>query len=81
VAVGRGLWDFTSKDIYDYVDSLQEGKENKVGACACQSLCGLPDQPSYILQLASNATHLLHLKSWYRICSLAKLGKHHGVPS
>lgn len=30
VAVGRGLWDFTSKDIYDYVDSLQEGKENKV---------------------------------------------------
>ncbi|DBB16594.1 TPA: hypothetical protein ACH3X3_014851 [Trebouxia sp. C0006] len=29
VAVGRGLWDFTSKDIYDYVDSLQEGKENK----------------------------------------------------
>jgi len=81
VAVGRGLWDFTSKDIYDYVDSLQEGKENKVGACACQSLCGLPDQPSYILQLASNATHLLHLKSWYRICSLPKLGKHHGVPS
>ena len=45
VAVGRGLWDFTSKDIYDYVDSLQEGKENKVGACACQSLCHLPDQP------------------------------------
>ena len=32
VAVGRGLWDFTSKDIYDYVDSLQEGKENKVSA-------------------------------------------------
>lgn len=30
VAVGRGLWDFTSKEIYDYVDSLQEGKENKV---------------------------------------------------
>jgi len=46
VAVGRGLWDFTSKDIYDYVDSLQEGKENKVGASACQSLCGLPHQPS-----------------------------------
>ena len=42
VAVGRGLWDFTSKDIYDYVDSLQEGKENKVGACVCQSLCDLP---------------------------------------
>ena len=53
VAVGRGLWDFTSKDIYDYVDSLQEGKENKVGASACQSLCGLPHQPSKILQLRS----------------------------
>lgn len=35
VAVGRGLWDFTSKDIYDYVDSLQEGKENKVSATCC----------------------------------------------
>ena len=34
VAVGRGLWDFTAKDIYDYVDSLQEGKENKVSAYA-----------------------------------------------
>lgn len=31
VAVGRGLWDFIAKEIYDYVDSLQEGKENKVG--------------------------------------------------
>lgn len=30
VAVGRGLWDFTSKEIYDYVEGLQEGKENKV---------------------------------------------------
>lgn len=42
VAVGRGLWDFTSKDIYDYVDSLQEGKENKVSSCkhlCCQSCC------------------------------------------
>lgn len=29
VAVGRGLWDFVAKEIYDYVDSLQEGKENK----------------------------------------------------
>lgn len=32
VAVGRGLWDFTSKEIYDYVEGLQEGKENKVSA-------------------------------------------------
>ena len=31
VAVGRGLWDFAAKDIYD----LQEGKENKVCAQAC----------------------------------------------
>ena len=38
VAVGRGLWDFTSKDIYDYVDSLQEGKENKVSSCKRQNL-------------------------------------------
>jgi hypothetical protein len=30
VAVGRGLWDFTAKEIYDYVEGLQEGKENKV---------------------------------------------------
>lgn len=37
VAVGRGLWDFTSKDIYDYVDSLQEGKENKVCGNYCTS--------------------------------------------
>lgn len=47
VAVGRGLWDFTSKDIYDYVDSLQEGKENKVGASACQSLCGHISLPKF----------------------------------
>ena len=35
VAVGRGLWDFVAKEIYDYVDSLQEGKENKVGSTTC----------------------------------------------
>ncbi|KAK9806759.1 hypothetical protein WJX72_001747 [[Myrmecia] bisecta] len=29
VALGRGLWDFTAKDIYDYTEALQEGKENK----------------------------------------------------
>ncbi len=51
VAVGRGLWDFTSKDIYDYVDSLQEGKENKVGACPCQSLCHLPDHPFHLASM------------------------------
>ncbi len=32
VAVGRGLWDFTAKEVYDYVEGLQEGRENKVGS-------------------------------------------------
>lgn len=31
VAVCRGLWDFTAKEVFDYVEGLQEGKENKVG--------------------------------------------------
>lgn len=30
VALGRGLWDFTAKEIFDYVESLQEGHENQV---------------------------------------------------
>jgi len=30
VAVCRGLWDFTAKEVFDYVEGLQEGKENKV---------------------------------------------------
>lgn len=30
VALGRGLWDFTAKEIFDYVESLQEGKESQV---------------------------------------------------
>ncbi len=30
VALGRGLWDFTAKEIFDYVEGLQEGKENPV---------------------------------------------------
>ena len=29
VALGRGLWDFTAKDIFDYVESLQEGQEHQ----------------------------------------------------
>ena len=32
VALGRGLWDFTAKDVYDYVESLQEDRHNKVGS-------------------------------------------------
>lgn len=30
VAVCRGLWDYTAKEVFDYVEGLQEGKENKV---------------------------------------------------
>jgi hypothetical protein len=30
VAVCRGLWDFTAKEVFDYVEGLQEGKENMV---------------------------------------------------
>lgn len=37
VALGRGLWDFTAKEIFDYVESLQEGKESQVGAASCSS--------------------------------------------
>ena len=32
VAVCRGLWDYTAKEVFDYVEGLQEGKENKVVA-------------------------------------------------
>lgn len=37
VALGRGLWDFTAKEIFDYVESLQEGKESQVGPASCSS--------------------------------------------
>lgn len=30
VSVCRGLWDFTAKEVYDYVEGLQEGRENQV---------------------------------------------------
>lgn len=30
VALGRGLWDFTAKEVFDYVESLQEGQEHQV---------------------------------------------------
>ena len=30
VAVCRGLWDFTAKEVFDYVEGLQEGREHKV---------------------------------------------------
>jgi hypothetical protein len=47
VAVGRGLWDLTAKEIYDYVEGLQEGKENKVSV----SLIIKCLRPSFLLPL------------------------------
>ena len=41
VAVCRGLWDFTAKEVFDYVEGLQEGKENKVLPPSFPSLCAL----------------------------------------
>lgn len=38
VAVCRGLWDFTAKEVFDYVEGLQEGKENKVMSPSSQEL-------------------------------------------
>ena len=39
VALGRGLWDFTAKEIFDYVEGLQEGKENPARAsCPYRSM-------------------------------------------
>ena len=35
VAVCRGLWDYTAKEVFDYVEGLQEGKENKVMVLLC----------------------------------------------
>ena len=39
VALARGLWDLTAKEIFDYVEGLQENLENKV--CCCVSLVSL----------------------------------------
>ena len=33
VAMGRGLWDFTAREIYEYADELAESKENQVSLC------------------------------------------------
>lgn len=30
VAVCRGLWDISAKEVFDYVEGLQEGREQKV---------------------------------------------------
>ena len=42
VAMGRGLWDFTAREIYEYADELAESKENQVcPACGCPCLLAL----------------------------------------
>ena len=35
VALGRGLWDFTAREIYEYADELAESKENQVSDISC----------------------------------------------
>ena len=30
VALGRGLWDCNARDVFNYVEALQEGRENRV---------------------------------------------------
>ena len=47
VALGRGLWDFTAKDVYDYVESLQEDRHNKAWPCCAlrPGRCPAPAPP------------------------------------
>lgn len=45
VALGRGLWDFTAKDVYDYVESLQEDRHNKVRLLTSNSCCPPCEMP------------------------------------
>ena len=30
VALGRGLWDCTAREVFDYVEDLQEGDQHRV---------------------------------------------------
>ena len=46
VALGRGLWDFTAKDVYDYVESLQEDRHNKAKPC-CPLRPGRCPEPAF----------------------------------
>lgn len=39
VAMGRGLWDFTAREIYEYADELAESKENQVNICSMPHRC------------------------------------------
>ena len=38
VALGRGLWDCTAREVFDYVEDLQEGDQHKV---ALNHLCSV----------------------------------------
>ncbi len=42
VALTRGLWDLTSKDVLDYTEDLREGGGQKVCGCVCVRLGPLP---------------------------------------
>ena len=35
VALGRGLWDCNARDVFTYVEALQEGRENRVRLWCC----------------------------------------------
>ncbi len=49
VALGRGLWDFTAKDVYDYVESLQEDRHNKARPCCPHKLGQCPEPASPVI--------------------------------
>ena len=54
VALGRGLWDFTAKDVYDYVESLQEDRHNKVRPCCPLRLGRCPEPAPAIISIAKD---------------------------
>ena len=41
VALGRGLWDCNARDVFNYVEALQEGRENRVRQGPGLSRCSL----------------------------------------
>ena len=38
VALGRGLWDCTAREVFDYVEDLQEGEQHRVRPVALTRL-------------------------------------------
>ena len=39
VALGRGLWDCTAREVFDYVEDLQEGDQHRVGPHLLGAYC------------------------------------------